>query len=868
MKLLAIDGNSILNRAFYGIRPLSNTQGVFTHAIFGFMNIYLKNIDEVEPDAVAVAFDLRKPTFRHKAMDTYKANRKGMPEELAMQLPYVKQLLTLMGIRVVTCEGYEADDILGTLAVACTAQNADCVILTGDRDSLQLVSDHVTVRLATNKETISYTPDRFREEYGFEPLSLIDLKALMGDSSDNISGVAGIGQKTASKLIQAWGTIENLYAHLEDAGLTKAVHTKLVTGLDAAKQSKWLATIVTDAPVETDAAYYLPQPMQSEKVRELLLELEMVKLLDKLKLSGEETAEATAADVPEVKALTEAELTADVLARWETVQKDLPDGENIPSCLFDGKILRVLYPNEPEIVYLTQNPALWETVFQQDRFTFGAKPQYRFLLSCGITPDCEMPSAIDAEIAAYLLNSTTTSYEIERLCVTYHVPFHHNLGQHADLAALRTLYDVMAKLVEKQGMFQLMHYENQLTVVLAAMEHTGVAIDQEGVKQFGVYLSEQIEEMQQMVYDEAGHPFNIGSPKQLGDVLFGEMKLPHGKKTKTGYSTNADILEKLRGEYAIVDYVLKWRQYSKLKSTYVDGLLKTVGEDGRIHTVFKQTETRTGRISSTEPNLQNIPVRTELGRNMRKFFVARKGCVLLDADYSQIELRLLANLSGDKQMQEAFLSGADIHAATAAQVFGMPPEMVSPEMRSAAKAVNFGILYGMGAFSLSQDIHVTVRQANQYIQNYMAQFPSVGAFMEKTVEQAKMNGYVTTYFNRRRPVPELLASNKMVQASGKRIAMNTPIQGTAADVIKLAMIHVYQRLQEDVPDARLILQVHDELIVEVPQAHAMQAAKVLGEEMQNVIENTLSEYAEDWKPFPVPLTADVSMGESWYEAKG
>lgn len=862
MKLLAIDGNSILNRAFYGIRPLSNTKGVFTHAIFGFMNIYLKNYSEVQPDAVAVAFDLRQPTFRHKAVDTYKANRKGMPEELAMQLPYVKQLLTLLGIRVVTCEGYEADDILGTLAASCSAQNAECVILTGDRDSLQLVNDHVTVRLATNKETIPYTPDRFREEYGFEPLSLIDLKALMGDSSDNISGVAGIGQKTASKLIQEWATVENLYAHLDEAGLTKSVYGKLEKGMDAAKQSKWLATIVTDVPIETDITQYRPQPMQNEEVRKLLLELEMAKLLDKLKLSGEgtETLPETS-DAHPVQSLTEQPLTEEIMRQWDGA---LPG--TFPACLFDGKLLRVIHPDTPGVVYLTEDEALLKRMFQRNRLTFGAKPQYRYLLSKGIVPDSELPTAVDGEIAAYLLNPTTTSYEIERLCVTYHVPYQKSLGENADLAALLELYLAMGRMVDEQGMKELLEYEHQLTMVLAAMEHTGVAIDQEGVREFGVYLSEQIEEMQQMIYDESGHEFNIGSPKQLGDVLFGEMQLPHGKKTKTGYSTNADILEKLRGQYAIVDYVLKWRQYSKLKSTYVDGLLKTVGEDGRIHTIFKQTETRTGRISSTEPNLQNIPVRTELGRNMRKFFVARDGHVLLDADYSQIELRLLANLSGDKQMQEAFLSGADIHAATAAQVFGMPPEMVTPSMRSAAKAVNFGILYGMGAFSLSQDIHVSVQEANRYIQNYMAQFPSVGSFMEKTVEQAKINGYVTTYFNRRRPVPELLASNKMVQASGKRIAMNTPIQGTAADIIKLAMIHVYQRLQKVVPDARLILQVHDELIVEVPQIHAMQAAKVLGEEMQNVIRNSLPE--EKQNQFQVPLTADVSMGESWYEAKG
>lgn len=866
MKLLAIDGNSIINRAYYGIRPLSNTKGIFTHAIFGFMNIYLKNVSEVKPDAIVVAFDLRQPTFRHKAVETYKANRKGMPEELAMQMPYLKQLLTLLGVSVVTCEGYEADDILGTLAAACTAQKDTCVILTGDRDSLQLVNDYVTVRLATNKETIPFTPERFQEEYGFAPLSLIDLKALMGDSSDNISGVAGIGQKTASKLIQEWNTVENLYAHLDEAGLTKGVYTKLVNGAEAAKQSKWLATIVTDVPIATETKAYLPKPVQTGAVKSLLLELEMVKLLDKLKLSDAGDARSAEADAPEqtekpLPSLEEKPLTAEILEAGKSDEKALP------AVLFDGKQARAYYPDsDPETVYCTEDPALWKILFQQPRISFAAKPQYRFLLSAGVTPDSSTPSASDAEIAAYLLNSTTSSYEIEHLCVTYHVPFEKSRGVHADLAALPALYEAMKKRVDDQEMTALLHAEEQLTVVLAAMEHTGIAIDQQGVQDFGVYLTEQIEEMQQMIYDEAGHPFNIGSPKQLGNVLFEEMQLPHGKKTKTGYSTNAEILEKLSGEFPIVSYVLKWRQYAKLKSTYVDGLLKTVGADGRIHSVFKQTETRTGRISSTEPNLQNIPVRTELGRNMRKFFVAKEGCVLLDADYSQIELRLLANLSGDKQMQEAFLSGADIHAATAAQVFGMPREMVSPEMRSAAKAVNFGILYGMGAYSLSQDIHVSVQEANRYIRNYKNQFPSVDAFMEGIIERAKINGYVTTYFKRRRPVPELLASNKMVQAAGKRIAMNTPIQGTAADIIKLAMIHVYERLQKDVPDARLILQVHDELIVEVPQAHAMQAARVLGEEMQHVIQNTLPEQQQ--AEFPVPLTADVSMGESWYAAKG
>lgn len=853
MSLLAIDGNSILNRAFYGIRLLSNQKGIYTNAIFGFMNIYFKHVSETKPDRIVAAFDLKSPTFRHKAVSTYKANRKGMPEELAMQMPYIKQILTLMGVSVVTCEGYEADDILGTLSRICTEQGQHCDILTGDRDSLQLVNDNVTVRLVTNKETILYTPERFIEEYGFEPVSLIDLKALMGDSSDNISGVAGIGQKTASTLIQKWKTIKNLYENIDNAGLTKGVYNKLINGKFDAEKSKWLATIVKTAPIPEDISVYDKKPMDRVKLKELLLELEMAKLLSKLDLenavsdkdsetkSDENSNESNAASVEVI--YPENNLTFEIISSWEK-------SGLAKTYLFDNEVLSVF---ENDIVYITSDEEIIKSFLGSDlkKRTFGAKPHYRYMLSHG----AELNDLItDGEICAYLLNPTTSEYTIDRLAVTYHVPY--VKGNYSDLAILTKLCDVMEDIVSKQEQTELYKLELRLTEVLASMEHTGVKVDKNGVKEFGVYLSEQIEEMQQMIYDEAGHEFNIGSPKQLGEVLFVDMGLPHGKKTKTGYSTNAEILESLRGEYKIVDHVLKWRQYSKLKSTYVDGLLKTIGKDGRIHSVFKQTETRTGRISSTEPNMQNIPVRTKLGSNMRKFFVADEGNILLDADYSQIELRILANICGDENMQAAFLSGEDIHTATASQVFDMPLEMVTSEMRSAAKAVNFGIIYGIGAFSLSKDIGVSVYEANRYIKNYLSRYPKVSLFMDEVVENAKRDGYVATYFNRRRPVPELRQSNKVVQAAGKRIAMNTPIQGTAADIIKMAMVKVYDRLKSEVPTAKLILQVHDELIVEVPQKLALQAAKILGEEMQNVVS------------FNVPLTAEVSMGGSWYDAKG
>ena len=853
MGLLAIDGNSILNRAFYGIRLLSNQKGIYTNAIFGFMNIYFKHVSETKPDRIVAAFDLKSPTFRHKAVSTYKANRKGMPEELAMQMPYIKQILTLMGVSVVTCEGYEADDILGTLSRICKEQGQHCDILTGDRDSLQLVNDNVTVRLVTNKETILYTPERFIEEYGFEPVSLIDLKALMGDSSDNISGVAGIGQKTASTLIQKWKTIKNLYENIDNAGLTKGVYNKLINGKFDAEKSKWLATIVKTAPIPEDISVYDKKPMDRVKLKELLLELEMAKLLSKLDLenavsdkdsegkSDENSNESNAASVEVI--YPENNLTFEIISSWEK-------SGLAKTYLFDNEVLSVF---ENDSVYITSDEEIIKSFLGSDlkKRTFGAKPHYRYMLSHG----AELNDLItDGEICAYLLNPTTSEYTIDRLAVTYHVPY--VKGNYSDLAILTKLCDVMEDIVSKQEQTELYKLELRLTEVLASMEHTGVKVDKNGVKEFGVYLSEQIEEMQQMIYDEAGHEFNIGSPKQLGEVLFVDMGLPHGKKTKTGYSTNAEILESLRGEYKIVDHVLKWRQYSKLKSTYVDGLLKTIGKDGRIHSVFKQTETRTGRISSTEPNMQNIPVRTKLGSNMRKFFVADEGNILLDADYSQIELRILANICGDENMQAAFLSGEDIHTATASQVFDMPLEMVTSEMRSAAKAVNFGIIYGIGAFSLSKDIGVSVYEANRYIKNYLSRYPKVSLFMDEVVENAKRDGYVATYFNRRRPVPELRQSNKVVQAAGKRIAMNTPIQGTAADIIKMAMVKVYDRLKSEVPTAKLILQVHDELIVEVPQKLALQAAKILGEEMQNVVS------------FNVPLTAEVSMGGSWYDAKG
>ncbi|HOH86830.1 DNA polymerase I [Ruminococcus sp.] len=845
MKLLAIDGNSILNRAFYGIKLLTNKKGQFTNAIFGFMNIYLRNIGDIKPDAVAVAFDLRSPTFRHKAVSYYKANRKGMPPELAEQLPRVKELLGLMGVKVIECEGYEADDILGTLSKLCSDSGNECYVLTGDRDSLQLIDDKVTVVLATNKENIYYTPDRFMEDYGFEPIKLIDLKALMGDSSDNIPGVAGIGEKTATTLIKEYGSVENLYENYEDSSLTKGVKAKLAAGADSAKESKWLATIVRDAPIDTDLEGYKLGTPDTAAVSLMLSELEMFKLLDKLGISATEGTNAAPAAKEEEAPVINAELaglTADIIEKLTDCEYLFRDGS--------------LSVRSGDCVYNTDDEKLILQFLSSDctKATDDAKAHYRWAMAHG----GELKNLRnDAAICGYLLNTSASDYAVDKLCAEYGVHYYSENFDLAELLSLRGLIKKLRAEIESEGMTELLEkVELPLTEVLASMENSGVLIDRKGVEDFGTYLSEMIEETQQMIYDDAGHEFNISSPKQLGTVLFEEMGLPAKKKTKSGYSTNAEVLEELRSYAPIVDNVLKYRQYTKLNSTYVVGLLDKIAPDGRIHTWFRQTETRTGRISSTEPNMQNIPVRTELGAQMRKFFTAAEGKTLIDADYSQIELRVMAHLCGDENMTEAFNSGEDIHTSTAAQVFDMPLFMVTPEMRSAAKAVNFGIIYGIGAFSLAKDIGTSVAKAKKYIADYLAKYPKVNEFMETTVDNAFKEGYVTTMFGRKRRIPELSSSNKMLQAAGKRIAMNTPVQGTAADLIKIAMINVYNRLKAEKLDAKLILQVHDELIIESDLSCADRCAELLKEEMQGVYD------------MRVPLAVDVHTGHSWYDAKG
>ncbi|MDO5561055.1 MAG: DNA polymerase I [Oscillospiraceae bacterium] len=849
MKLLAIDGNSILNRAFYGIKLLSNKKGQFTNAITGFMNIYLKEKDIVKPDCTVVAFDMRKPTFRHEAVATYKANRKGMPEELASQLPLIKQLLTDLGIGIIECEGYEADDILGTLARICAESLDECVLLTGDRDSLQLIDKFVNVRFVATKETVLYDEKMFFEKYGFPPVNLIDLKALMGDSSDNISGVAGIGEKTATTLIKEFGTVERLYNELTEASVTKSVYNKLTAGKEAANQSKWLATICKTAPIDNDICSYGSQPDKSAAAS-LLNDLEMFKLMDRLGLrdycnTDESGSTADSSDVTGQKVQIKDIDVIDDSNRYLIINAQSAD------YLFDAAGCSVLISADDKYYTSTDKNTILEFLASDiKKRTFAAKLHYHFAFE---NASDLRKLKFDAEMAAYLINPLSSEYTIADLCRQYNI----ECTDGKEIFSIKPLFDKLESEIERLKLGSLlMDIEQPLTEVLASMEHTGVRVDTDGVKFFGEKLSEDIGSCKNEIFRMAGREFNISSPKQLGEILFNDLGLPAKKKTKTGYSTNAEVLEELRTKHPIIDFILQYRQLTKLQSTYVDGLLKTVSSDGRVHTVFKQTETRTGRISSTEPNLQNIPVRTERGREMRKFFTAAPGKILLDADYSQIELRIMAHICGDPNMQQAFIDNTDIHTITASQVFNMPPEMVTPSMRSAAKAVNFGIIYGIGAFSLSKDINVSVAQADNYIKSYLENFPGVKTFMTDIVESAKENGYVTTMFGRRRDIPELKSSNKILQAQGKRIAMNTPIQGTAADIIKIAMIRVYNRLEQENIRAKLILQVHDELIVEADECDAGKAAVILSEEMTNAV--SLS----------VPLTADVNKGETWYEAKG
>ncbi len=853
MKLLVLDGNSIINRAFYGIKLLTTKDGRYTNAIYGFMNIFYKLCDELHPDSVAFAFDLKAPTFRHKMYDEYKAGRKPMPPELAEQMPVLKDLLRALGYKIVTKEGYEADDILGTLAFSCK-EGDECYIATGDRDSLQLVGDNVKVLLASTKmgrpETNIYDVKRIKDDYGVTPHQLIDIKALMGDSSDNIPGVSGVGQKTAQSLISELGSIQNIYDNIDTIDIRETLRNKLKNDKDSAFMSYKLGEICKSVPIETDYSFYVPDEGDKGEALSILRSLEMYKLIDKIGLNtvtyDAKPENTTVKEYKRVNSLNAFLLKANKLYFVYSVK----DGrfESLAACNGDD-ICEVNTENDSEVEAFINILEDENT----EKYTFNIKPLYAYAFSHGF----EIKNVkMDLMLAAYLLNPSAKDYDIEKLAAEYNVYYEADGGFSALSETVYPLTVKLSALLEERDQTELLsNIELPLAEVLASMEKIGVKVDKSGIEAFGDMLGERIKGLQSRIYELAGEEFNINSPKQLGEILFVKLAIPTKKKTKSGFSTNAEVLEKLADEYEIVKFILEYRTYTKLKSTYCDGLLKEIAADGRIHSTFNQTETRTGRISSTEPNLQNIPVRTELGREMRKFFIADDGKVLVDADYSQIELRVLSDIADDKAMIDAFNNGDDIHAITASQVFKMPLQMVTPLMRSRAKAVNFGIVYGIGAFSLAKDIGVSRAEADRYIKDYLHHYSGVDRYMNEVVEEAKKNGYVKTLFGRRRYLPELSSSNGMLRAFGERVARNMPIQGTAADIIKIAMIRVYTRLKEENLNARLILQIHDELIVEAPENEKTKDELIVKEEMENACK------------MKVLLKSDAHSGESWYDAK-
>ena len=882
MKLMVIDGNSLINRAFYGIRMLTTKDGQPTNAVYGFVNILLKLLDEEKPDALCVTFDRKAPTFRHLAYEGYKAQRKGMPDELAAQLPVLKDVLAAMNIPRYELDGWEADDLIGTIAARDTAAGWETVIVTGDKDSLQLVTDSTRVKLVSTRmgqtTTKEMTPETFREAYGFDPVHIVDLKALMGDTSDNIPGVKGIGEKTAMDLIQRYQSVEAIYADVEGVEAKPAVKKKLTEGEEQARMSYDLATIRCDAPIDFSPEDARRREPDGPALYELFLALEFNKLIDKMGLSGGPAAGR--ADKPAAGAVRQERVTdrvrmEELVEQWRrepwVAVLALPSLD-VVAVAWDGGARAALCAADRLEGYNELLRALFSGEIQ--KVSHNVKDLMHLLLDEGLSAD---GFCFDTALAAYLLSPTDGSYELEKLGITYFNqefpkakeylapdafgPLADPAGPaeamcaHAALAA--ALYRALAPKLEELDMHELYYgLELPLCPVLAEMERAGMLVDRRALADFGILLDGRIQADEALIYELAGEEFNINSTQQFGRILFDKLGLPTVKKTKTGYSTNADVLEKLRDKHPIVEAVLDYRQLAKLKSTYVDGLTKVIAADGRIHTSFQNTVTATGRLSSTEPNLQNIPVRTELGAELRKMFVAPAGRVLVDADYSQIELRLLAHIAGDEHMIAAFRTGEDIHTVTASQVFGVPPEQVTHEMRRRAKAVNFGIVYGISDFSLSQDIGVTRAEAKAYMEKYFEKYSGVHAYMTQVVERAKADGYVSTLMCRRRWLPELKSSNFNLRSFGERVALNMPIQGTAADLIKKAMLRVDGRLRREGLEARLVLQVHDELIVECPEGEAEQVQRLLAEEMEHVAE------------LAVPLTAEAHAGKSWAEAKG
>lgn len=859
MKYLVLDGNSILNRAFYGIKMLSNKKGQMTNGIYGFLSTLQKLLSEVSPQAIAVAFDLPKPTFRHKMYDGYKASRKGMPEELASQLPILKEILVAMGYKLITCEGYEADDILGTFAKYCENKGYECTLATGDRDCLQLVSDHVFVRIAKTKfgkaESILYDKNKIKEDYNVTPSQLIDIKALQGDASDCIPGVKGVGEKTAKILIEKYESIENIYNNIESLDIKPNLKSKLLADKEKAYLSYDLGKINKDVPIEINDSDFIPSEMDTDSLKKIFTELEFFKFMDKIGVS---------------KKVESQKINLDFSQDYSGILKNLEGSGEISifseaksnlierCCICDGADNYYIFKNIDNnfrifLKKLCENKNISKNVFNLKKF-------YKSIMPLRIN---FMGEIFDVLLAAYLLNP-----EIKEDIFTMaqgHEIFPPDLPEELTdeekkcietcyfIAKLKDLYKI--KIKENNQEHLLTKIEQPLSKVLADMELTGFLIDKEGLEDYGGELNQQLKAAEEEIYKLAGEEFNINSPKQLGTILFEKLNLPKGKKLKSGYSTGAQILEKLRGYHPIINMILEYRALAKLKSTYVDSMVNLITPRGRIHTSFNQTETRTGRISSAEPNLQNIPVRTERGRKLRKYFKSPEGSVLIDADYSQIELRVMAHISGDENMINAFKNDEDIHSITASQIFGVPVSMVTPEMRARSKTVNFGILYGMSAFSLAQDLKISRFDAQNYINKYLEHYSGINNYMNEIILLAKKQGYVETIFHRRRYLPELNSSNFLLRSFGERVARNMPIQGSAADIIKIAMINVYKRLLDEDFKSKIILQVHDELIIESPEDESEEVKKLLKEEMENAVK------------LNVPLEVHIAVGKTWFDAK-
>ena len=844
-KLLIVDGNSIMNRAFYGVRPLTTKDGLHSNAVFGVVNILEKQIEAIKPDFAAIAYDLKAPTFRHKMYAEYKAGRHAMPDELREQVPFVKDCTEGLGFHRLELEGYEADDILGTISRLSIDEDVFCYILTGDRDALQLIGERVHVLLAGNKETTDMGVSEFSEKYGISPTQFVDVKALMGDSSDNIPGVPGIGEKTALKLISEYGSLDNIYESIDAAGHTPSLYKKLTEGRESAYLSRTLAKINCEVPLGITLADLRFDGINKKILLPLFEKLEFSAFLKRFDLYNKDQSSPTnGSEAEEKSSLDVREITGKELSDLSLISPLSIAYDGAELSLYDGTIAyRYIGDLCTMIRFLNKHPFI---------ITHDCKMLYKHLTS---NEEIFRSCKFDAMLAAYVVDSGMGDYSLSRLALAYlgAVPPE---GTPSAVISYRLYEPLSAKINEIASEKLLYEIEMPLAAVLADMELYGFKVDVEGLLRFSSELSEMESAYAERIYALAGREFNINSPKQLGEVLFESLQLPVVKKTKTGYSTDAETLNKLRPYHPIISDILEFRQVAKLRSTYAEGLRSAADENGRIHSIFRQTGTATGRLSSAEPNLQNIPIRTELGRRFRQYFIPGSlDSVLIDADYSQIELRLLAAIAGDENMTKAFVDGLDIHTSTASAVFHVPHEEVTPELRKRAKAVNFGIVYGIGDFSLAEDIGTTRKNAKAYIDSYFAAYPSIDAYLKDVIADAKEKGYVVTLFGRRRYIPELAGKNKILQHFGERVAMNSPIQGTAADIMKIAMIRVAEKLKNSGLRAHLILQVHDELLIEAARADADLVLDLLIHEMEHAVD------------VGVPLDVEAAIGDTWYDCK-